>query len=393
MNELTKVLIFSLLVISCQNSDKKGKNELLTFDISEKPSITDVTLSDLGFVDIEYIPLGTSDKSPIQYINNVLFSEDYFLTHFYMDVMMFRYDGTFVKKIGTEGRGPNEYTVVHDVDIDKVNQNIYLVDGWQKRFLVFSNKGEIIKTIRTPVSAGILFRITENGILCYYKNSLGNIENSYNLIDTSGIIVNNYPNGFPWTLKQKSTVIFDENLFYRFDNKLYKKEVYSDTVYVFENKIFKPHIVILHGNRLLTPEARSEYEPGALSEKFISQKNLFEFGDFIYYEFMYNYKGGESNILHGFIGSKTNNSSFFINPEQGIINDLDGGPDIRPKTIRDNNTLISWIEAGELIKKVTDQKFKNSTPKYPEKKKELETLAKSLKETDNPILVMVRLKK
>jgi len=39
-----------------------------------------------------------------------------------------------------------------------------------------------------------------------------------------------------------------------------------------------------------------------------------------------------------------------------------------------------------------DHTFKNSTPKYPEKKKELATLADSLKETDNPVLIMLRLK-
>ncbi|HPI69015.1 MAG TPA: hypothetical protein PL003_07320 [Bacteroidales bacterium] len=36
--------------------------------------------------------------------------------------------------------------------------------------------------------------------------------------------------------------------------------------------------------------------------------------------------------------------------------------------------------------------FKNIQPVYPEKKKEFEKLADSLKETDNPVLVLVRLK-
>ena len=36
---------------------------------------------------------------------------------------------------------------------------------------------------------------------------------------------------------------------------------------------------------------------------------------------------------------------------------------------------------------------KTLLPKYPEKKKELEKLANSLKETDNPVLIIVRLKK
>jgi hypothetical protein len=42
---------------------------------------------------------------------------------------------------------------------------------------------------------------------------------------------------------------------------------------------------------------------------------------------------------------------------------------------------------------VTFSVFKNSKSKYHEKKKELEKLANSLKETDNLILMMVRLKK
>ncbi len=83
----------------------------------------------------------------------------------------------------------------------------------------------------------------------------------------------------------------------------------------------------------------------------------------------------------------------FINAEQGLINDLDGGPNIWPKTIKDDNTIISWVDAFQLKAHVASETFKNSTPKYPEKKKLLEKLANSLKETDNPVLMMIRLKK
>ena len=42
---------------------------------------------------------------------------------------------------------------------------------------------------------------------------------------------------------------------------------------------------------------------------------------------------------------------------------------------------------------VSSDKFNKSVPKYPEKTKELKRLANSLKETDNPVLMLVRLKK
>ena len=41
---------------------------------------------------------------------------------------------------------------------------------------------------------------------------------------------------------------------------------------------------------------------------------------------------------------------------------------------------------------VASETFKNSTPKYPEKKEELEKLAASLDENDNPVLILVKLK-
>ena len=64
-----------------------------------------------------------------------------------------------------------------------------------------------------------------------------------------------------------------------------------------------------------------------------------------------------------------------------------------PKTTKDDYTIIALVDALQLKSHVASEAFKNSTPKYPEKKKKLEELAKSLKETDNPVLMVVRLKK
>jgi hypothetical protein len=157
--------------------------------------------------------------------------------------------------------------------------------------------------------------------------------------------------------------------------------------------VFKPHLVIEVGNRLLTPEARAQYDFFYLRENYIRPVNLFEFRDYIYYEYTYRILPKTDNLVYGFIGSKTTDFQAFINAEQGLINDLDGGPDILLETIKDDMTLISWIDAIKLKAHVASETFKNSTPKYPEKKKLLEKLSNSLKETDNPVLILVGLKK
>ena len=57
-----------------------------------------------------------------------------------------------------------------------------------------------------------------------------------------------------------------------------------------------------------------------------------------------------------------------------------------------NEFLISWTDAYKLKTYLKSEAFQSSTPKYPEKKKELERQANSLDENDNPVLMLVKLK-
>lgn len=80
----------------------------------------------------------------------------------------------------------------------------------------------------------------------------------------------------------------------------------------------------------------------------------------------------------------------------GILNDLDGGTLFQPENyfVEDSQEYMVGLQYPYQIKvHVASTDFKNLIPEYPEKKKELEKLANSLKETDNPVLVLVRLKK
>ena len=79
-----------------------------------------------------------------------------------------------------------------------------------------------------------------------------------------------------------------------------------------------------------------------------------------------------------------------------ILNDLDGGTLFQPENyfVEDSQEYMVGLQYPYQIKvHVASTDFKNLIPEYPEKKKELEKLANSLKETDNPVLVLVRIKK
>ena len=91
---------------------------------------------------------------------------------------------------------------------------------------------------------------------------------------------------------------------------------------------------------------------------------------------------------------KTSNG--FVVPRACLLNDLDGGISIGSINYHNNGNnefITALLDPFQLKSYVATDSFKKSNPKYPEKKKELEKLAHNLKETDNPILVLVSLKK
>ena len=379
-----------LIIVSFILFQITAECQSVTFDLRRLPEKSTVKLSEIGVTDIQYIPLETTPNSVIPRISRIIFSKNYLLTQQFININMFRLNGSFVTKIGTEGRGPNEFTVAHDVDINPKNESIYIVDGWQQKFIVFDKTGKVIRTFKSPLAAAMNFKFTEDGILSYNQNSMGTVESSFILLDTTGKVIKSFPNKYPWKRTVPTMAFQGENIFYRYNGQLIKKEMYCDTLFIYKNKDFKPHMIINIGNLGITPKIRTESTAEFIMKNILMPMNLFEFGDFIYYEIGVPING--KTELLGFIGSKKNNFRTLIDPGKDLINDFDGGPNIWPKSIKDDNTIVSWIDAITLKKYVASDAFKNCNPKYPDKKKELEKLANSLQETDNPIIVLVKLK-
>lgn len=85
----------------------------------------------------------------------------------------------------------------------------------------------------------------------------------------------------------------------------------------------------------------------------------------------------------------------WIGYQAGIINDLDGGPDFHPFYHFEENGeefLFTWFFTYQLIAYIKSDKFKDSSPIFPEMKYQFEKLVASLDENDNQVLMIVRLK-
>ena len=133
-----------------------------------------------------------------------------------------------------------------------------------------------------------------------------------------------------------------------------------------------------------------------LTSQFYDPNLLLETNHFLINRYRYKEK-------YGFVIIDKKNKETFISYIEGkkgiysggVTNNLDGGPMFIPTYYFIENSheyLVGIVYPYQIKARVESSEFKNSAPKYPEKKKELEKLANSLKETDNPVLMLVRLK-
>jgi len=368
----------------------RAEGQPIKVDLKKLPEKRTLKLSEIGVTDIQYIPLETSAECLIKSIRNVIFGNDFFLTQYFAEINMFRYDGSFVTKIGTIGRGPNEFTIAHCTDINPGTGSIYVADGFQQKFLVYNKNGKVLRTFKTPLTGPLSFAFTDDGILCYYQNHMGTVENSYILIDTLGNILRNFPNRYPWKRTVPNVIYMGENIFYRFNGNLLKKEIYTDTVYAYRNKGFTPNLIIDVGKLRLTPEIREKNDAKYIMGNFLTPMNLFEFSRYIYYEMVIPWEGETEGL--SWIGSKDGKFSVLFDPEIDLINDFDGGPKIWPRTVKENSTMVSWADAINFKQYINSSDFKALNPLNKERKKQLEKLAISVEETDNPIIMLIKIK-
>lgn len=99
--------------------------------------------------DIRYLKLETRPECMIDQVMKVLVDNNLVFVHSHSNpaghLFIFSNSGKFIRQIGKQGRGPGEYSSVHDFTIDRENKKIYLIDSMGKLF-VYDYSGKCLKT-------------------------------------------------------------------------------------------------------------------------------------------------------------------------------------------------------------------------------------------------------
>ena len=184
---------------------------------------------------------------------------------------------------------------------------------------------------------------------------------------------------------------------YIFESKLSYWNIYNDSVYsILPDLNYKISFILKPGEHRLP---YSDFEPSSLAQ-YMHIWQILETERF--YTILYTYKKPffalvDKRSRDSFLASlEFRSGSTGLNFIGGICNDLDGGMEFLPKSYfqeKGREYLVGIIYPYQIKIHVSCSKFINSIPKYPEKKKEFEKLANTLMKTDNPVLMIVRLRK
>ncbi|WFE86604.1 6-bladed beta-propeller [Parabacteroides chongii] len=195
------ILGMLLLFSGCKNENNTSnsvQNTPIIIPI-EKQNAQPISLTD--YVDsVKYIPLDTKDENLINHLTKVFFVDDKILVvdGEEMRILFFDKSGEYLYKIDKQGKGPEEYTVLHTVMVDE-EKRIIVYDSMGHKLVYYSIDGKFLKAT-TEISNNALIRniinLPNGNFLCYTYNltseQVGEQASGLWEIDSNGVFVRSY---------------------------------------------------------------------------------------------------------------------------------------------------------------------------------------------------------
>jgi len=374
MKTRTYFIAIGLLLASCNNSI----NSDLPYRIDLENSIKNINLIPLSTLGrkIEYVPLETDTACLIQNISNVFLTDSLIFVSDYNRLLKFDKNGKFIKQIGTKGRGPGEYPSLGNFLIDEVNREIFILSS--RIVLIYDFNGNFKRDFKIDFPCR-QFILNENSELIFHSFNLPTPSTdtvfSWYIIDRTGTILRKIKNTLPRTNKG---VIVPVSPLYMHDDTPHFMEFGIDTLYSYDNNEKKPYAIFHLGNLKFPPDPTMSEVPQIKGKFWINEiretKKLF----------LVNIWWDLSDSISNCIFDKSS-ASFSILKNSGFTNDIDGGMTFWPKKIINDNLMLDYVDAFNLIK--TSKKILKDNN---EQTSQLNNLITQLSETSNPVLIILR---
>lgn len=402
------ILSFAIL-FSCSPKNDKVSKDLKFIDVEGAiGSGRVVKLSELSN-EIKYIPLETTEQAIVGnpfrgliYENGLIYFPEKLAYNSAMKI--FDKDGRFIKRFDRQGRGAQEYEELSGMRIDFESGNI-LVQSLTKT-LEYTALGEFVRSINNPDSVDVMlynttFKLDHNRYLLLVSLAR-KMEYSAFIIDSSSHILHkiDYPESGRALLAALGgfTSIQDSYLFaYKGVPRIMRAQ---DGEIISISKDFKTDTLYIlnYGKYKITADnVKGMNNQSPLIHRHL---NIMESEDYLF--FLFNLRSLAHKpmvtlarltrdrevilpLSYALFNKKSGIFTLVDQPEKyeiGMEDDLGGGPAFWPEYISNDGYMISYIPALDFIN-------------YSQREgcsRDFKKVASTLKETDNPVMVFVKLK-
>lgn len=381
--KIVSVVLFVILVISCQNKI-----------INNNPNIVSIDLDNMGeesindwFESIELIPLVSTDEALIKEASKMIkFNNKYYVLDNWQH-MVFVFDslGNLVnstKKL--KGNGPNEYISLVDFDIDRVNENLHIMDvvsckiGIYDKDMFFVNSYSIDKEL-LPLQ---YFKYLKDDFYVFYCPTRKKGE----------YVLKFYEAGGEKVLKKEIPTIVEEadylpntlySPFYEFNKSLFFTQKYPN------NEIFKIDVQTMSIEKYLQYDFK-EHTFNIEDIKYLKSKKLDDYVNYM-----------EDNKDKAFILNKCENNQYYIisvyyehrifiikhdkstGQNKAVVNDYTKNGSLGRPILIDNDYYYCVVNPQDVNIVVNDGLLTEKS----------RLVLSNLKEDDNPVVVKYKFKK
>jgi len=424
------IFLFYIAIILVNCSDKKPVGDYSVIDvIGNIGKYQKVFCSEL-FSSIELVILETSDKCLIGESNSVVFLNDSLIIVkdiksnlsgiltspnrsgilvSNMNLYAFNRSGIFKNEIGKTGQGPSDYNSVGDVFINKDLFNIYVSD--QTKILEYEFNGNFIRAFQRPEIENFFsnrFGYVGEKLFVGQINYSEKNKFKYFLFDQNGDTIKTFPNHIFFDKVDLDNIPFVDALNpIRVDNLLYLKDYVNDTLYALINKNLHPAYVFS-----FTDKFGYSYQQTLSSKNIIKIITLVGMPNHLFYQIqvpdifprpkskpeynsIINQYRQNDGFIYGIYDNKKNINTLLDTDEyfqKGFINDINGGLPFIPRYYAGNNIVTDVWNPYDMIEMLTEDYFSKQTIKDQQAHQKLKELLKILKEDDNPVVVVAKLK-
>ncbi len=333
---------------------------------------------------VEYIPLETRHDNLIGEITalTVIDGQYYIWDKLTESILIFNADGSYSHKIHRQGRGPEEYARIYNFAIDRNNKDIYIYSDINRSIFRYSQNGEFIERIETPVLFAS-FEVKDDKILYYIGRSSNEVffESSYPeqyryMVFENGEFILNQLN-YSYQEAFSSINLMNRNFVYCGDTLLLVDDLDTSVYTVADDGHLEPRyrIEFLSNEFSLSwngPVDLDKYLDAKHAREYTSiHKGFFENSNYIFFSWANEYVGfmyvdKSDNTIHN----------------MGIVI-LDDYNKVGLATVAEyvDESYIYQTDNPDYFKEVRNQ----ATP-------DMQKMIDKMKDTDNPVVVKIKLK-